>query len=446
MMKTRTALFVVTLLTCLTFAASAFAVDIDALNAKIKAKGGSWVAGETSVSKMPLAERQKLYAFDLTPPKDASIVNYSMEAPKDMPTELDWRNIDGKDFSTPIKQQHPCGTCQTFCFMAAVEAMLKITMDNPFIEPDFSEQHVYSCDGPVPYTLFHPAIYMKSSGAADEACQPYDCESGYRAPCTNKCEDWEDRSVKITDWQFFMFPDPETLKGLLQAGPIVAGFQVFSDFETYTEGIYEHVEGNLLGGHGVAIFGYGEDDKGGYWICKNSWGTEWGEQGWFKIRWGTGLLGFGYQSMSITVTMDSLCGNNTAPALSGFAAMSTAEILPDGESLEVTFDYVDAEANLAGGELFFSIDGQAAQRFETPMVELVGTTSSDSKTDRVYAIAGPFTGKEHTLDIYVVDLCGAASNEVSLTFVADGEPADDDDNDSQNEYDKDDDDDAGCGC
>jgi hypothetical protein len=44
------------------------------------------------------------------------------------------------------------------------------------------------------------------------------------------------------------------------------------------------VTGDLLGGHAVEIVGYSDADQ--CWICKNSWGTRWGENGFFRIGYG----------------------------------------------------------------------------------------------------------------------------------------------------------------
>jgi cathepsin B len=71
-------------------------------------------------------------------------------------------------------------------------------------------------------------------------------------------------------------------------GPMETGFSVYSDFMNYKGGVYKHVTGSLLGGHAVKIVGWGYDDtaKSNYWLCANSWGETWGEQGFFKIAFG----------------------------------------------------------------------------------------------------------------------------------------------------------------
>jgi cathepsin B len=66
------------------------------------------------------------------------------------------------------------------------------------------------------------------------------------------------------------------------------GFTVYSDFMNYKTGIYHHTTGTVEGGHAVKMLGWGHDDASGwdYWICANSWGTTWGESGYFKIKQG----------------------------------------------------------------------------------------------------------------------------------------------------------------
>jgi len=63
-------------------------------------------------------------------------------------------------------------------------------------------------------------------------------------------------------------------------------------FLFYSGGVYDdEIEGGREGGtvvlnHALVVVGYGRDEKTGlpYWRCKNSWGKEWGEGGYVRIR------------------------------------------------------------------------------------------------------------------------------------------------------------------
>ncbi len=435
----------------------ATAADVTAVQRAIAKKGAAWTAGETALSDLSPEAFARYCNWEFAEPPNQVLWSEETKLSKDTPNHIDWRDIDGENFVTPIKDQHPCGTCATFSSIAVFEAMIKIVVDNSFVEPDLSEEHVYACEGPVPYTFFHPMIYLKGSGAPDETCMPYDCQfTGDRPPCNETCSDWEARAMKTTDYRFFMWPQPEALIEALQDGPIIAGMQVYEDFQTYTGGIYEHVTGGILGGHGVALIGYNRAEQ--YWIIKNSWGTEWGEAGFAKMRWETGMLRFGYQSVDISVDYETICGANTAPMIDDLELPDATLDLPEDADLDFTFNYADLEANLRGGELFISLDGGDAFRYEEPLRELIGTSEAAREDIAVFTVAGPFVPGDHTLQIVVNDICGAQSNEITVPFTVAGEipsddddddsdsPADDDDDNDDQATDDDDDDDGGCGC
>lgn len=69
----------------------------------------------------------------------------------------------------------------------------------------------------------------------------------------------------------------------LHEGPLETRFNVYQDFMSYKGGVYSHTTGGLAGGHAVKMIGYGTDNGTPYWLCANSWGPSWGEQGFFRI-------------------------------------------------------------------------------------------------------------------------------------------------------------------
>ena len=79
----------------------------------------------------------------------------------------------------------------------------------------------------------------------------------------------------------------ELKEDILTYGPIETGFYVYDDFMNYKSGIYKRTKGSVLkGGHAVKIIGWGKEEDTEYWIVANSWGPEWGENGFFRIAFG----------------------------------------------------------------------------------------------------------------------------------------------------------------
>ena len=66
-------------------------------------------------------------------------------------------------------------------------------------------------------------------------------------------------------------------------GPVEAAFTVYEDLLHYKSGVYQHVSGKVLGGHAVRMLGWGVENGTPYWLIANSWNTDWGDNGYFKI-------------------------------------------------------------------------------------------------------------------------------------------------------------------
>jgi cathepsin B len=78
---------------------------------------------------------------------------------------------------------------------------------------------------------------------------------------------------------------------IMTNGPVEASFSVYADFESYVSGVYVHTTGSYLGGHAVKIIGWGTDGSTPYWTVANSWNTDWGEKGFFRIIRGVNECG-----------------------------------------------------------------------------------------------------------------------------------------------------------
>jgi len=79
-------------------------------------------------------------------------------------------------------------------------------------------------------------------------------------------------------------PTVAGIKNALYAyGPLVTTMSVYYDFYYYRSGVYQYTSGSYQGGHAILLVGY--DDPGQYFIAKNSWGTGWGDSGYFKIAY-----------------------------------------------------------------------------------------------------------------------------------------------------------------
>lgn len=199
---------------------------------------------------------------------------------------FDWRYSGGV---TPVKDQANCGSCWDFAATGAFESSVLILTG---AELDLSEQQVLSCNTggsscgggwmEDAYALF--AGY----GAVLENCMPYQADDN--VPCTQEnCEpvawiaSWEDIPNNVS-----------SIKNALLTGPVSTTFMVWPDFQW---NCYWHNDTGDLN-HAVVIVGWDDNMCGGQgaWIIKNSWGTSWGDNGYFYMPYGScGIGGYAQQ-------------------------------------------------------------------------------------------------------------------------------------------------------
>ncbi|KAK2953959.1 putative Cathepsin B [Blattamonas nauphoetae] len=214
----------------------------------------------------------------------------SWEAPPNLPESFDVRER-WPEATIPILNQEHCQSCWAFATVAAASIRFNIKGRNHGV---LSAQDLVSCDT---YDgacrgggFFTPHAHMLETGATTEKCMSYKSAGGRVPMCPDKC----DNGSKIIRHRYEAIAEytvEDVMEGLMNDGPMFFAFNVYEDFGLYRSGIYQHKTGREKGGHAVTLMGWGEDNGVKYWLLQNSWGPEWGENGFFRMRRGTNECG-----------------------------------------------------------------------------------------------------------------------------------------------------------
>lgn len=291
--------------------------ELKAIQSAIKEKGHAWQAGMTSVSALSQEEQKARLGLKISKDEldamskaiEAQNKMQAFQAPIAAPTKIDWRNKGG-DWTTPIKDQASCGSCVSFAVVATIESRINIACNNPNMDKDLSEAHLFYCGCgnccPSGWN-FPPALdFCKNTGVGLESSFPY-------TPGNQPCKAGVPSYIKLTSWNSVLtIADRKNV--IATKGPVVAGMAVYSDFFSYRSGVYRHVSGGLSGYHAISVVGY--DDEQQCWICKNSWGPGWGDNGWFKIGYGECMIdtSFAFYNVELKCPVDT-CSRYRALAL-----------------------------------------------------------------------------------------------------------------------------------
>uniref|UniRef100_A0A1I8BXW2 Pept_C1 domain-containing protein n=1 Tax=Meloidogyne hapla TaxID=6305 RepID=A0A1I8BXW2_MELHA len=235
-------------------------------------------------------------------------------------------------FFNYIQNQGRCGSCWAVSTASAYTDRVCIERskngittpsDDPFYH--FSSTDVMSCsidydgcEGGWPSKAWQwieiNGLCTGTDNVWKNGCKPYPYapkENAQQVQCESKCnENWNteySEDKKFANSAAFLINDnatEEAIKEELQTnGPLVAAFMVYKDFMSYKSG--KTPNSTEIGGHAVVILGYGTQKCNGkempFWIVKNSWGTDWGDEGFFKIRRGGNECGFEKDEISFGI-------------------------------------------------------------------------------------------------------------------------------------------------
>ena len=244
-----------------------------------------------------------------------------------LPVSFDARQRWGAECPSlyDVRNQGNCGSCWAFGAVEAMTDRICIASDGR-LQPYLAASDPVSCcaacgDGCNGGTLPEVWQYWVDTGIVTgraygdlTSCFPYqfpDC-SHHSNDSTNGCDGGEPTAQScpttcplaayttpfLSDKSFglssYALPTVDAMqRDLLLHGSIEAAFLVYSDFPSYHSGVYHRtVHGeDALGGHAIKVVGWGVEQGVDYWLCVNSWGPAWGDQGMFKIRRGVNECG-----------------------------------------------------------------------------------------------------------------------------------------------------------
>jgi len=297
----------------------------DAFIERVNRSATTWTAGRNFHRHTPLRHIRRLmgvlagsHTF-LPPVRRHALATTAANLPREFDARAQWPHCPSL---AEIRDQGSCGSCWAF---GATEVMTdRACIASGSAGVRYSAEDLLSCcyscgagcNGGYPGAAFQ---YWKSQGIvtggafnSSAGCQPYaippcehhvdgprpSCtgEEGSTPQCQHSCQASYDGSYE-SDKHFaseaYSLPSEEEqiMADIMLHGSVEAAFSVYGDFLHYKTGVYQHTEGDMMGGHAIRMLGWGEEGGVRYWLCANSWNTDWGLNGFFKILRGSNHCG-----------------------------------------------------------------------------------------------------------------------------------------------------------
>ncbi|XWS12537.1 hypothetical protein CRYUN_Cryun37aG0097700 [Craigia yunnanensis] len=213
-------------------------------------------------------------------PTTTITASFRYENLTEVPTSLDWRE---QGAVTPVKNQKGCGCSWAFSAVAAMEGITQIKTGKLI---SMSEQQLLDCstnggnqgcNGGSMKNAFQ--YIMKNQGLTREEKYPYEETQG-----TCATEKAQAQVADISNYEEVPSNDEEALLKAVTNLPVSVAIDASGEFRFYASGVFSGVCKNSPN-HAVTIVGYGTSKDGTkYWLIKNSWGQNWGENGYMRIQ------------------------------------------------------------------------------------------------------------------------------------------------------------------
>ena len=250
-------------------------------------KNSQYTLGHNHLSDLNRAEYRTLLGYKPSTKKKYLKSPSKLHIISNIPDSIDWRD---KGAVTPVKNQGQCGSCWSFSTTGALEGAYFIKTGKLV---SFSEQELVSCDkvdqgcnGGLMDNAFE--WIHNNNGLCAEDTYPYESGNGAKLVCSKKCTSVKNST--ITSY-IDVVKNTQSLSKALSLQPVAIAIEAdHLSFQFYKSGVYKATCGTKLD-HGVLAVGYGKLNDLDYWIVKNSWSANWGDEGYILIEKGKDTAG-----------------------------------------------------------------------------------------------------------------------------------------------------------
>jgi cathepsin F len=218
-------------------------------------------------------------------------------ADNEYPENFDWRDFN---VMGPVKKQGKCGGCWAFTTVGTIEAYYTIKTGKKKV---FSEQQLLDCNklamGCDGGNMRQGYEYLVSNGLMLQEEYPFELENPKKNIEYNCRYNEKNTYVKVKHFEIISKDEEEMKKILYEKGPLSASINSHL-LMFYKDGIFDPYLNFICKtgvNHAVILVGYGVENGVKYWTVKNSWGDNWGDNGYFKIKRGEGLCGINYYTL-----------------------------------------------------------------------------------------------------------------------------------------------------
>jgi C1A family cysteine protease len=385
------------------------------------------------------------------------IGNMEIEKDEELPASYDLRTL-GK--VTPVENQNPCDTCWAFATTSSLESRILVQES---ITYDFSEQNIVACCDDLcladlcPITcdsggnIVGSTNHLSKKGTVSDLDDPYTCHTDCSADPA--CNYGLSMDKNVTGWRIVCSnPDTIAIQNAVYnyGGLYCSMYASFPGFLSYDGTDVLHYTGSENFNHAVTIVGWDDDmaHSGGCgaWIVKNSWGTGWGENGFFYIAYDSARIGTGasyleYQDYDPSTTVlyyddhgmsDAAgCGINTVwgavrfnPATSGYLTSVDFWAVDDNMTYDI-YVYDSWTANAPENLLHSQTGGSLTEAgyYSVPLTSPVAVTAGDEFVVVIKFVCSDYTWPApiDTCSPIAADKCYLSCNGSAWTHVGQGE-------------------------